>query len=141
MVPALEDGHIDAAAVTEPTLALTNGKYRVISLAAHNVAPTFMVSGFAANPAWIKAHPDLAAKFAAALMKANAWANTHHTESAAILAKVSKLSPDVAGRMVRVYYGEHLDRAQLQPVIDATAKYGVIPKTFPAAEIMSTDGK
>ncbi len=38
--------------------------------------------------------------------------------------------------MERAYYGERLEPGLLQPVFDATAKYGVIPKAFPAAEII-----
>jgi hypothetical protein len=41
--------------------------------------------------------------------------------------------------MERAYYGERLDPALLQPVIDATAKYGVVAKAFPAAEIIDAD--
>lgn len=66
-----------------------------------------------------------------------AWANRNPKLSAPILVKDAKLNPDVAQSMVRTLYGERLDPSLLQPVIDATAKYDVIPKPFPAREIIS----
>jgi NitT/TauT family transport system substrate-binding protein len=141
MPAALDEARVDAAAETEPVIALTNGKYRIISVADNTIAPAFMVAGFAANTAWVKAHPDLAAKFSTALLQANKWANANRAASATILARVSHLSPDVTGRMIRAYYGERLDAAQIQPVIDATAKYGVIPRPFPASDIINGPGR
>jgi hypothetical protein len=47
------------------------------------------------------------------------------------------MPPDLANKLIRAYYGEHLDASLFQPVIDATAKYGVIPKPFPAVEIFN----
>jgi hypothetical protein len=58
-------------------------------------------------------------------------------KSATILAQVSKLPLPVIERMTRAYYGENLGPALLQPVIDASAKYGVIPKPFPARELLN----
>jgi hypothetical protein len=54
------------------------------------------------------------------------------------LSKYSKLPLETALRMHRAYYGEKLDPALIQPVIDATAKYGVIDKPFPAAAIIAS---
>jgi hypothetical protein len=44
---------------------------------------------------------------------------------------------EIASKMVRSYYGEKLDPALLQPVVDAAAKYGAIAKSFPAADVIS----
>ena len=137
MIPALEDDRLDAIAATEPTLAITNGKYRAISLADRNVAPAFMVAGWTTTIAWVQKNPALAKKVTAALLETARWANANHDKSAAILSKYSKLPLETAQRMHRAYYGEKLDPALIQPVIDATAKYGVIDKPFPAAAIIA----
>jgi NitT/TauT family transport system substrate-binding protein len=138
MIPALEDDRLDAIAVTEPTLAITNGKYRVISLADHNVAPSFMVAGWTTTLGWVQKNPTLAKKVTATLLETARWANANHDKTAAILSKYSKLPLETAQRMHRSYYGEKLDAALMQPVIDAAAKYGVIDKTFPASAIMES---
>lgn len=137
MVPALEDGRLDAIAVTEPTLAITNGKYRVISLADKNVAPSFMVAGWTTTRDWVQKHPDLAKRVTAVMAETARWANANHDKSAQILTKYSKLPLPTIERMQRSYYGEKLDAALMQPVIDATAKYGVIDKSFPASAIIA----
>jgi NitT/TauT family transport system substrate-binding protein len=138
MLPALDSGAIDGAAIVEPfmTFAQAKGKYRLISLTDRNLAPAFAVAGWATTKAWAAAHPDLVKKFIAVMGDTARWANANHAASAQILATVSKMSPDVTSKMERAFYGERLDPALLQPVIDATAKYGVIPKAFPASEII-----
>lgn len=62
------------------------------------------------------------------------WANKNHDRSAEILVKVARVDPDVVRAAVRAEYGERLIPAQLQPLINVTAKYGGLA-AFPAAEI------
>jgi NitT/TauT family transport system substrate-binding protein len=135
MLPALDSGTIDGAAIVEPfmTIAAGKGKYRLISLTDKNLAPAFGVAGWTTTKEWAAAHPDLVKKFAAVMNETAKWANANHDKSSVILAK---MAPELTAKMERAYYGERLDPAMLQPVIDATAKYGVIPKPFPAAEII-----
>jgi NitT/TauT family transport system substrate-binding protein len=137
MVPALEDGKLDAIAVTEPTLAITNGKYRVISLADKNLAPSFLVAGWTTTRDWVRKNPDLAKRYAAVMTQTARWANANHDKSGLILSKYSKLPQATVERMQRSYYGEKLEPSLIQPVIDATAKYGVIDKPFPASAIIA----
>ena len=37
--------------------------------------------------------------------------------------------------MNRLSFAEHLDPAEMQPIIDAGARYGFLPKTFPAGDL------
>jgi NitT/TauT family transport system substrate-binding protein len=138
MVPALEDGKLDAVAVTEPTLAITNGKYRVISLADKNLAPTFLVAGWTTTRDWARKNAGLAKSYAAVMTRTARWANANHENSAQILSKYSKLPLATVERMQRSYYGERLEPSLIQPVIDAAAKYGVIDKSFPASAIIAS---
>ena len=138
MVPALEDGKLDAIAVTEPTLAITNGKYRLISLADKNLASTFLVAGWTTTRDWVRKNPDLAKRYAAVMTQTARWANANHDKSGLILSKYSKLPQATVDRMQRSYYGEKLEPSLIQPVIDATAKYGVIDKAFPASAIIAS---
>jgi hypothetical protein len=39
--------------------------------------------------------------------------------------------------MQRAQFATQLDPALIQPVIDVSAQFGVIPKAFPAAEIIA----
>jgi NitT/TauT family transport system substrate-binding protein len=138
MLPALDAKSVDGVAIVEPfmTFAAAKGTYRLISLTEKNLAPQFAVAGWSTTTDWARKHPDLAKKFVAVMNETARWANANHTESAKILSAIAKMPPDVANKMERAYYGERLDPVLLQPVIDATAKYGVISKAFPASEII-----
>jgi ABC-type nitrate/sulfonate/bicarbonate transport system substrate-binding protein len=70
------------------------------------------------------------------LTKTATWANANHDQSALILAKYSNLDPAVFKNLHRITYGTRPEAAQIQPVIDLSARYGVIPAAFPAQEMM-----
>jgi NitT/TauT family transport system substrate-binding protein len=140
MGAAILDGRIDAASISEPfiTNALDSGKFRMISVSERNVAPEFMFSGWTTTTDYAAAHPDTIKKFVAVMLESARWGNANRPQSAQILVGVNKMSPEVAAKMMRSYYGEKLSGALLQPVIDAAVKYGAIASSFPAAEIISS---
>lgn len=139
MAPAIESGQIDAASVSEPfiTSAVSTGKFRAIAQTTNGLAPRFAFSGWCVRNEWAAAHPELVRKFVAVMSQTAKWANVDHPDSAQILIKISKMPPDLANRLIRAYYGERLEASLFQPVIDGAAKYGVIPKSFPAVEIFN----
>jgi NitT/TauT family transport system substrate-binding protein len=142
MLAAIDAGTIDGAAIVEPFMTFAQakpGKYRLISLVKGNLAPAFAVAGWATTVDWARKHPDLVKRFIAVMDETAHWANVSHAQSAVILSAVAKMPPEVANKMERAYYGPRLDPALLQPVIDATAKYGVISKSFPASEIIDAN--
>ncbi|HXF33771.1 MAG TPA: ABC transporter substrate-binding protein [Candidatus Acidoferrales bacterium] len=139
MAPAIEAGQIDAASVVEPffTIPMSTGKVREIPQTQKGLAPAFALGGWSVTNDWAAKHGDVVKKFVAVMIETARWANANHAESAQILASVSKMSPELANKVTRCRYSERLEAARFQPVIDATAKYGVIGKSFPAREIFS----
>ncbi len=133
---ALTSGRIDAAVISEPSLgvALQNGA-RIIGHPYDAISHDFLISAWYTTADYAKAHPDIVRKFAAIMAEAGAWANTHQTESAAILQKYTKV--ENTGTMRRITYVSRLVPAQVQPLIDASAKYGIIEKTFPATDLFA----
>jgi NitT/TauT family transport system substrate-binding protein len=133
---AIATHRIDASTLSEPALsvALNSHRFRVIADPYSAIAPEFLMGGWFATPAWAKDHPQLVAAFSSAIVQAARWANAHQAESAQILANVSKAT--IGPNMHRVPFAEHLNAADLQPLIDACAKYGLIKATFPAAQII-----
>jgi ABC-type nitrate/sulfonate/bicarbonate transport system substrate-binding protein len=139
MVPALKEHRIDAGILIEPFIAGAGEDVASIAAIDDYVAKRFLATGWFASDAWLAAHPDLAAKFAAVMKQTAEWANTHHSESAAILLKYTKVTPDIVAKMQRATYGTTgLDAGLLQPVIDNAAKYGSFPRPVTAAELMWT---
>jgi NitT/TauT family transport system substrate-binding protein len=132
---SVKDGRIDAGAVVEPFIASCSD-VRSLGNVLDGISAHFIVVAYAASDAWLAANPQVAKKFAAALVKAAAWGNTHPKESADILAKYAKLDPATITTMARAVYATTLDPALVQPVIDSSVKYGGLDRAFPARELI-----
>jgi NitT/TauT family transport system substrate-binding protein len=135
MAAALEAGRIDAAVLAEPSLSAASGTTRVIASPYTAISKQFLIGGWFTTGAWAKAHPDAVKRFVAAIVEAGKWANGHPAESARILEKYTKIR--VVPEMKRTIYAERLDAAEIQPLVDAAAKYKAIRSAFPAAELMT----
>lgn len=137
MIPALMDGRVDAALLVEPTLTIAKRDgCRVLALAYGAVAPQYCGGCFVAMQAWLAENADLAQRFVEAMGRAAVWANGHHAESLAIVARYLKLDPQTLGTMTRAIYSPRLEPAQVQPLIDVAARYGALARSFPAREII-----
>jgi NitT/TauT family transport system substrate-binding protein len=130
MAAAVEAHRADAALDVEPFVsgARAQGQGKVIGDVLDGVAPRFMVVGWFALGPWITAHADTAARFATALRQAAGWANAHHTESAAILVRNTKIPASAIDTMARAQFGLTLDPAMIRPIVDAAVKYGVLDR-------------
>jgi NitT/TauT family transport system substrate-binding protein len=136
MPGALATGRIDAAQISEPALdAATKTGSRLFAPAYDAISKRFLLAGWFATTAWADAHPDLARKFNAVMVETARWANANPQLSAKILEKYTKLP--VSPTMSRVLYPERAVMSEAQPLIDASAKYKALKKTFPASEIFA----
>jgi NitT/TauT family transport system substrate-binding protein len=132
---AVSTGKVDGATLGEPFVTFGGDKgLRAIYMDKNAIAPRYMLAGFMTTKDWAAKNPALAAKFIAAIKETAQWANTNRSASAAILSKYTKIPQPVVERMKRGEFGETLLASEVQPVIDAAAKYGVLPKAFPAPE-------
>jgi NitT/TauT family transport system substrate-binding protein len=135
MADALAAGRIDAAWVTEPFLSSNKRTTRVLAYAFDTIARSFLVSGWFAMAAWVRAHPDVAARFSTAIRASGAWANQNPSPSADILTRDLKLDPATLASMVRTRFGDQLSPAAIQPQIDVAARYGLFT-SFPAGDLL-----
>lgn len=136
MQAALEAGRVDAVMIAEPFLqsALRSGD-RVLASPYDAVSHDFIVSAYFTTAPWAKAHPDLVARFANVIHETAVWANANHARSAEILVGETKVDPATVAAMTRVRYGERLDPALIQPVVNVAAKYGGITP-YSAADLI-----
>ena len=140
MGTALAAGRADAAFVAEPSLAKAlAGGARIIGHAYDAVGKDFLISAWFCTSDYVKTHRDLVQRFASAIAEASVWANSHQAESAKILEKYTKV--EVNSKMVRITYVDRLVARQVQPLIDASAKYGVLAKSFPATELFASTAR
>ena len=140
MLAALGTSRVDAALIAEPVLsdALAHGN-RVLGNAYDGIAPTFLIGAWFCTAAWAKAHPDVVKRFQKAMLATATWANKNRAQSAIILNKATKIV--VEPTMKRTTYGEKLDPSLMQPLIDATAKYGTLKTAFPAVELVAAEAR
>jgi hypothetical protein len=70
------------------------------------------------------------------LTDAAKWANTHHTESAAIVARINKLNVETIRSETRPVYAEEIRVSEIQPQLDAGYKYGFLTRPVTASELL-----
>lgn len=132
---ALQDGRIDGAFVPEPFVSAVAKVARPVANPMEAIAPTFMSAAHFALLPWVSAHVDQTRRFQRAIRETALWANRNRDRTAAILVSVARVDPAVVAASTRSYYGDRLDPAQLQPLINVAAKYGGFPP-FPASEML-----
>jgi NitT/TauT family transport system substrate-binding protein len=140
MPEALKAGRVDAASMNltaDPQLGKPGDPIRILAPVFDTLSPRFTFSAWFSTTDWVAKHPDVAKKVLAAMREAAVWANAHHAESAVILAKYLKQTPEQINGITRVVYGTDLSPTMMQPSIDLAAKYGSIKKTFPASELLN----
>jgi NitT/TauT family transport system substrate-binding protein len=136
IIEALGANRIDAAIVADPFIAQAKPAARILADAYDAIGTRYIIGCWFATTQWATAHPDLAKRFAQVVARTAQWANTHKPQSGVILAKYSKMDPAVAATMLRVDYAPRFDISQMQPEIDLVARYGGLPATFPADELI-----
>jgi len=136
IVEALGQNRIDAAIVADPFIAQAKPAARILADAYDAIGSRYIIGCWFSTTQWAAAHPALAGRFAQAIARTAQWANTHKPQSGVILAKYSKMDPAVAATMLRVDYAPRFVKSDMQPVIDLVARYGGLPATFPADELI-----
>jgi NitT/TauT family transport system substrate-binding protein len=129
-------GRADSSLSVEPFITQAKGDTRVFANVFDALGDGYLITGYFAGSAWAQAHPALVARFSKVIRDAAAWANANPDKSAEILAKYGKLDPAMVKQTIRARYSTTLTPAQLQPTIDASAKYKVFDGSFPASELI-----
>ena len=139
MIAALNSGRVDASEINvafDPAVGKPNDPLRMIGSSYDAIAPRFVSSLWFSTNEWVKNNPALAKKFVAVMKEAAIWANGHPHESAQLLAPHIKQPPEQIEAATRVAYGLDMTPDLLQPVIDASAKYGLLRAAFPASDMI-----
>lgn len=134
---ALAQHRIDAALISQPALedALVNRSVRTLGPAITAIAPSLMITAWFVSMTWANQHPDAVQAFVRGTGAAAAYLNAHRSESDALTAEITKIPLASIQRMPPTTSGTDLNLAQIQPEIDAAAKYGLIDHAFPAREL------
>jgi ABC-type nitrate/sulfonate/bicarbonate transport system substrate-binding protein len=119
----LDVGVADVATVAQARIRGLPLRFIAPGAIAGGAKPT-MLGGWFALDRWIAAQPDTVARFANALRAAAAWANAHHAETAAILARDTGIPAPPNATVTRAQFGLTLDPALIRPVLDAAVGSG-----------------
>jgi len=138
MLVALEAGKIDAANLDEPFLgqALAKGMRNVVDTY-RTIAPRWLQGAYVCTESYAKANPDLVRRFADAIAQAAAWANqkSNAAEAWKILDKYTNTT--TPPERPHIVYAERLISADVQPLIDVSAKYGLLKSAVPAKDLFA----
>jgi NitT/TauT family transport system substrate-binding protein len=139
MADALAGGRVDAAFIAEPFFTQAKPAVRFFAPTYDGVAKRFLISAWLSSSDWIDRNAATAKNFIAAMRTAANWGNQPQNlaASGAILGKYTKIAPDTIAKMQRAQFATRLDPAMLQPVIDVSAQFGAIAKTFPAGDVIA----
>jgi NitT/TauT family transport system substrate-binding protein len=138
MGAALQAGRVDAAVISEPALNVAlKTQVRSIGNPFNAIGSPVTVGAFFSTPEWIRSNPAQARKFVSAMADAARWSNTHRRETAAILAKYSKLDLSTAQSMTRCPQAEKLTVQMVQPMLDAAFTQKLLSRRVDATELMT----
>jgi len=135
MAPALAAGRVDAAIVVEPWITANRATTRILAQTYDSIAKTLMISGCVATKDWLDKNLETARRFTAVMKQTADWANKNHQQFPAILSKYTKIPPELIAQEKHTVYGTFLDPKVIQPIIDASAQYKILPRAFNATEL------
>jgi ABC-type nitrate/sulfonate/bicarbonate transport system substrate-binding protein len=131
-------GTIDAYVLTEPTLSASLTDCRIVAAPLNIVGKAYVETAWFGSDDWIAKNPQLAVKFALAMRDAQRWANANPALAAGIFEKYSGVTAESLKNTVHTRYGDVLDPAHVQPVLDMAYKYHAIPQPLLAKDLISS---
>lgn len=136
---ALAQSRIDAAIVFQPFMqdAVQSGGARIFAYPLSAIGKQLEVSSWFGTTDWVTAHRDAVVRFEHAIYDASLYIGKHEDESAPLLAAFAGVDTETVLRVPRPSRALYIRTSELQPFIDAAAKYKFIPKPFPADELIS----
>jgi len=137
-VAALGQGRVAAVVIVPPFGArgIAEGKAKMIAAPFGAIAPRFLETAFFTTGDYAAKHRDLMLRFGKITADAAAYCNGHPAEIADILSPFSGIPAAAILDAGMSYFATSVDPRDIQPLIDAMAKYGLIDKRFEAADFV-----
>jgi NitT/TauT family transport system substrate-binding protein len=135
-IEALKAKRVDATMTSTPWMNAGLGDARILATPYEVLGRRLLLTAWIANNTWLEANKAVAVRLVTAIKETAKWANHNRPATAAILERISKVTPATIASMTRLEFAERLDPQLIQPIIDASARYGFLPQTFPAASLL-----
>jgi len=138
MAATVRRGTVAAAPIGQPALSIATkeGGLRQIGHPADVYGKSFMIGGYFAHIDWLQANKPLVRQFVNSIYDTARWANAHPDESGRILAKYSKMDPEVVRTMDREPYGDSFGPQQFQSYLDLGYKYKYVSSLMNAKDLI-----
>ncbi|HEV8021022.1 MAG TPA: ABC transporter substrate-binding protein [Candidatus Lustribacter sp.] len=136
---ALDTNRIASGVVANPALAqlMATGRYRSIGKPIEEGFNRDMVAAWITMADWATKNAGVVQRFGQAIATATAYCNAHPDKTIDLIAAFSNIDRSMLATMTRAKYAASLNPALVQPLVDAAARYGAIPKSYNAAELFS----
>lgn len=132
---AIARGTLDAGFIGEPFFQSAKSDVRELGFPLESISKTFALSAWWAPRAWIEADRERARRVVAAIYETARWANSHRSETLAILARDAKMDLEAIRGMARISYATALVLPQVQALLNAAETYKLIDRKVDAATI------
>jgi NitT/TauT family transport system substrate-binding protein len=136
---ALIAGRTDGAYITGAAFegAVTDAKVRKVANVWDAIAPRYAATAWFSTRDWLGRNHAVAQRFARVLSEAAGYTNTHAEETLPDMVAYTGLDRAVAQKMHRAMFSTTLRGSDIQPLIDAAAKYKFIDQRFSGSELIS----
>jgi NitT/TauT family transport system substrate-binding protein len=143
VLSALEQGRIAAGTLSEPyiTQDVRTGKARLLVDMLNGIAPRLLEAAWFTTVDYAAKNRDAVARFTSVVQQASAYCNRHPSETIGLVAAFTGIDPQTFKEIHRTYFATALLPGDIQPLIDAAAKYKLIPQAFDARELLRPAGK
>ena len=135
LVGSIVAKRVDASPLLEPQLTEQKDRVRIFCNPYDALSKLLLISSWIATKGYYEKNLATVQKFLAVMRQTADWANKNPRASAEILSKISKIPLEVVVKMNHNIFGTALDPAVIQPTIDASFRYGFLPKAFPASDL------
>jgi NitT/TauT family transport system substrate-binding protein len=134
---AVDTGRVYASESTQPAIAaaMATGKMKLVPVM-DVLGAGALITAWATTVEFSTKHPDLISAFAHAYKEAVTYTNVHHAETVDMMSTFSSVPAEIIATMPRATAAPTLTAAQIQPVIDASVKYGLLARSFPAVDMI-----
>jgi NitT/TauT family transport system substrate-binding protein len=139
LLGALDGGRIEGMTTTPPFLdqAVASGKARILAKSYDALSKHFYASIFVATQDYVDKNRDTMTRFAKAMHESIVYTNTHLSETVDLVATYSGIPANVIANSRRATAGEYVDSRDVQPLIDAAVRYGLIATGFKGDDLIS----
>ena len=100
------------------------------------IAPKAMIAVYFASVQYANANPDMVKRFKAAIAESLAYANSHPDEVRQIIPTYTRISPEIAAKIVLPIWPPEFNRASAQAMADDVLENGLINKKADVAALL-----